>query len=420
MRQYPVLTLVSIIGTALSIFLIMVVVMMQQVKTAPFAPESNRDRFLHSTFASLRAPGEEGWYNKANGPQSHRYVKEQFKSLTIPEAVSAYSMWGSANVNEKGGPSVKVDMGLTDAAFWKVFDFTFIEGKSYNEASFEAGLTEIVLSESVARKVFGRTDVVGRQIECNYAPYKVVGVVKDVSTLADKAYAQIWMPYTSVGLDQQEWGGTNVMGPLSVTILARDKDDFDAIRDEYNKRMDEINKELRSANYEVASLNRPYDQAKESISFSSNNEPDIKRYNREQSIIYLILLLVPAINLSSMTESRLRQRTSELGIRRAFGATKGALISQIIIENLTITLLAGFVGWILSVVFAYLCGSFLFSQPYSSHFAAPKVDMGMLIQWPTFFKALLFCFVLNLLSSGVPAWKASRKAIVTAIAGNNR
>lgn len=42
LRQHP---LISIVGTALSIFLIMLVVMMQQVKVAPFSPESNRNRF---------------------------------------------------------------------------------------------------------------------------------------------------------------------------------------------------------------------------------------------------------------------------------------------------------------------------------------------------------------------------------------
>ena len=45
LRQQPVMSAVSIAGTALAIFLIMLVVMMQQVKVAPFAPESNRDRF---------------------------------------------------------------------------------------------------------------------------------------------------------------------------------------------------------------------------------------------------------------------------------------------------------------------------------------------------------------------------------------
>ena len=54
LRQQPIISAVSIIGTALAIFLIMLVVMMQQVKTAPFAPESGRDRFLHVSWGSIK------------------------------------------------------------------------------------------------------------------------------------------------------------------------------------------------------------------------------------------------------------------------------------------------------------------------------------------------------------------------------
>ena len=61
LRQQPMISVVSIAGTALAIFLIMLVVMMQQVKVAPFAPESNRDRFLHVHYMSItnKSWGEE-------------------------------------------------------------------------------------------------------------------------------------------------------------------------------------------------------------------------------------------------------------------------------------------------------------------------------------------------------------------------
>ena len=44
LRQQPLLTTISVLGTALTICLIMVVVMQQQIKTTPFAPESNRNQ----------------------------------------------------------------------------------------------------------------------------------------------------------------------------------------------------------------------------------------------------------------------------------------------------------------------------------------------------------------------------------------
>ena len=88
LRQHPIISMVSVIGTALAIFLIMLVVMMQQVKTAPFAPESNRDRFLHVKYMSL---GNKEWGNgTSNSPMSVRTAKELYASLKTPEAVTIY------------------------------------------------------------------------------------------------------------------------------------------------------------------------------------------------------------------------------------------------------------------------------------------------------------------------------------------
>ena len=169
--------------------------------------------------------------------------------------------------------------------------------------------------------------------------------------------------------------------------------------------------------YELIYRNRPYDQEKSSIAFSANQEPDVEQHRRQRMIIFIILLIVPAINLSSMTQSRLRQRVAEIGVRRAFGSTKMELMGQIISENLVVTLLAGALGLLLSVAFAYLGNSLLFAQEFSQTLSPPAVDAGILLHASTFGWALLFCFVLNLLSSGFPAWRASRVGIVNALGG---
>ena len=50
-------------------------------------------------------------------------------------------------------------------------------------------------------------------------------------------------------------------------------------------------------------------------------------------IVIAILLLVPAVNLSGMTLSRMRRRMAEIGVRKAFGATGGELMRQVFFEN---------------------------------------------------------------------------------------
>ena len=416
LRQHPIISAVSIIGTALAIFLIMLVVMMQQVKTAPFAPESNRDRFLHTHYLSL---GNKQFGDAtSNGPMSTQTAKELYVSLKTPEAVTIYGCDAiTTPVSLPKQPATSFDLRQTDDVFWKVFDFQFIDGKPYDKATFEASIPVAVLSETVARTIFGTTKgIVGKEFLLSHAPFQVCGVVKDVSTLATNAYGQVWVPYTAGGLDKDVWNGPH-MGMMSCTLLAKSREDFSAIREEADRRLEAYNQIIGEDGWNIVSRNRPYDQEKQSIAFASNWEPDLKAHRKQQLIIFLILLIVPAINISSMTQSRLRQRVSEIGVRRAFGSTRLEVMSQIIAENFIITLMAGTLGLLMSVVFAFVGSSVIFAQEYNYSIVLPEVNITMLLQWDTFFWAFFFCFVLNLLSSGFPAWRASRIGIVNAISG---
>ena len=405
MKHQKVLSIVTIAGTALAIFLIMIVVMMQEVLTAPYAPESNRDRFLHYKYLSSYKE-EWGEGDSSNGPMSYNTAKQMLLSLETPEAATAYRAFTApAAMSIPKGENVQAD-------------FRPIDGKPFTKADFDAGRPEIVITESVARAVFGTTEVAGREILMNLAPFRVSGVVKDVSTLADACYAQAW-PNLSATTDMETtWG--DIHGYLSVTLLARSSDDFAKIKDEYNKAHDRYEDQLKSAGWKISSRNRPYDQETQVIALAANIEPDLPGERRRRLIIYLILLIVPAINLSSMTQSRLKQRTAEIGVRRSFGCTRGRIIADIIAENLVMTLVAGIIGLLLSVIFGYLCNSLLFAQPFSMTFNPPKVDSSILFHWSTFGWAMLFCFILNLLSSGLPAFNASRTSLVNALSGRSK
>ena len=261
LRQQPMISAVSIAGTALAIFLIMLVVMMQQVKVAPFAPESNRDRFLHVHYMSITNKSW-GEGNSSNGPMGIKTALECFKSLKTPEAVTIYTcMVISTPVNLPGQPATGIDLLQTDDTFWRVFDFSFVAGKPYDQATFDAGLPVAVITESVARRLFQTTEAVGREFLLNHAPYTVSGVVKDVSTLANTAYAQVWVPYTSTEITKSTWSDEH-MGMMSVTILAKSRDDFPAIREETERRRQEYDTVIGENGYSLIYRNRPYDQEK--------------------------------------------------------------------------------------------------------------------------------------------------------------
>ena len=249
---------------------------------------------------------------------SYTTFKGLFGPLKSPEAITAYNCWPTTGLlQERGGVATPVVLKGTDDVYWHVFDYDFIAGKPYDKAQFDAAMPVAVITANTARMLFGTTDVVGREVLLNYVPYRVCGVVKDVSRATKNTYAHIFIPFLSNHECNTSWQN-DIMGALSVTILARTPDDFDKIRDEYNASMARYNKNIASTKYELLSLGRPYDQEKDAYALFATQEPDMDSIYILHAVIFAILLLVPAINLSSMTESRLRGRMSEIGGLRVY------------------------------------------------------------------------------------------------------
>lgn len=412
LRSQRMLTVLGVAGTALSIFLIMVVVMIHQVKVLPFAPESCRERLLHLKHASFVS--ETG---SASGQMSYSTARTLTEGLNSAEEVSVFQC-GCTNefVSLAGGKKEKVEMRGVDAGFWKIFDFAFIHGKPFGKEAVESALPVAVVSAGTALHLFGTKDAVGREFKYGRNTYRVSGVVKDVSTLADCAYSQVWVPLTTTPSAENGWLD-GLMGDFSAVILARSSDDFSAIREEFEANVRRLNDNTKAAEWSYEQLSRPYVQYMHAEDEWSNLEPDPTEHERTRMLVYLVLLIVPAINLSGMTESRLRQRAAEIGVRRAFGSTRRAMFGQLIGESLVITLAAGIIGWVLSMVFARIMSAELFTETMEVSTSAPTVSPDMLVQWSVFFTALLFCFILNLLSNSLPAWRASRSNIVKSLNG---
>lgn len=416
LKSEPVVTWVTITGTALAIFLIMTVVMMQEVKTAPYPPESNRDRMLHWGMMSITHPD---WGDgSSNGPMSYWAFKNIILPLESAEEVTVYaSMPTTHSAALRDKTPVKADVLGTDHRFFNVFDLQFTSGKPYDEAQYESGQPQAVVTENMARQLFGSAgeETVGREFLLDMAPYKIIGIVRDVSPLADHAYADIWIPLTSTEILNDTWNN-GYMGMLSSTILARDESDFPAILAELDKIKADVNTQLKAGDgFQYIWRNRPYTTEKDAVAKWANVEPDLKQARRSRLIVYLILLIVPAINLSSMTQSRVKRRMSEIAVRRSYGASRSRILASLLMENLTMTLIAGMIGFGLSMVFALLFAPSLFNQGISATSAPTTASLPMLLHWSTLGMAMLFCFILNLLCTGVPAWRASRSNIVNSL-----
>ena len=159
LRENPIITWVSVLGTAMAICMIMVLVITFQVRLVDCEPEVNRSRTLHVPYMSVKQKGKSD-NESANSSMSVRTGRECFRTLTTPEAVTLVSGVDKVRASVPAGSKATADMVQTDC---------------------DAGLPHAVLSASIARQLFGTTDVVGHTIQLNYVDYTVTGVVADVS-----------------------------------------------------------------------------------------------------------------------------------------------------------------------------------------------------------------------------------------------
>lgn len=264
-----------------------------------------------------------------------------------------------------------------------------------------------MISESVALALFGTDQVVGREMKLDFIVYNICGVVKDVSRFASKAWAEVWIPYTV-----QDDGGyqEGINGSYSCCVLLKPGVTREELRTEALRKVEEFNAKTRDVKVDI--LHQPSTQIEEWIGGGSEFGANLFYLYVRYGIILFILLLVPALNLSGITLSRMRRRMAELGVRRAFGATQGTILWQVLSENMVLTLLGGLLGLAMSYGAMLLLRDWLLATSLGK----TGLSTGM-FNGAVFIAAFLFCLVLNLFSAGLPAWRMSRLNITDSING---
>ncbi len=409
LRQNPLLSTISILGTAFAITMIMAVVITWQMKYADTEPEVNRSRCLY--ISSIHLQGKENKNRNSYSFCSPAFMKECVQPLQEVEACTAFVPATVALISMPDGTNrVKADAMKTDPGFWKIFRMQFVAGRGFDDSDWGGDVPAIVISVSVARKLFGTTDAVGRTVLLNRNEARICGVVKDVSVTAKDAYAQVWSLYPAELQDAT----SAYSHSHTVVALARSSDDFPAIRQGIEKRMKDVNAVQDEMLIDI--MDQPDEIVAHVNHVWANVGPDLRMLYIQYFLALLIILLVPSLNLCGLSNSRMQQRMGELGVRKAFGATRGVLMRQILNENLVLTLIGGGVGLIFSYLAVYGMRTWLFTNNQNVGTSGDfDLSMSVLFSPTVFCLAFLFCLVINLLSAGLPTWLAARHTIVDSL-----
>lgn len=158
LKQNPLLSTISILGTAFAITMIMAIVITWQTKYADLEPEVNRSRCLYFSAMHVYDKEKDGNNNWSN--PSAAFMKECVQPVPEVEYCTAFSPAGLSLASlTDGNNRVKVDAMRTDPDFWKVFSMQFLAGRGFSEADRAGESKAVVVCASVARKLYGSTDM---------------------------------------------------------------------------------------------------------------------------------------------------------------------------------------------------------------------------------------------------------------------
>ena len=171
-KQHRLFTGIYVVGTGLSIALVMTMFIIFYVKFAPIYPEYNRNRMIVLKMMKSYPKDDDKSWNCSS--VSYDVVK-MLQELPHLDAIGAAS--GSYREYYVEVPDNNEPIGITplyaDAGFWQVFTFRFLYGKPFTQADIDTKRREVVVPVSLARRLFAADDVVGRRFKMDAQVYRV-------------------------------------------------------------------------------------------------------------------------------------------------------------------------------------------------------------------------------------------------------
>lgn len=308
------------------------------------------------------------------------------------------------------GGNNNVQRGLQNGAYNVYGDYPEIieqmplsvtDGRFVNYIDINKERKVAVIGLSVVDELYAKDEeVIGSTIKINGVNFQVVGVFEKKgmgNQDAEEAQKEIYVPFTTYGKAFNT--GDNV-GFMSITadndhIITDLKEDiFDVIKRRHKIHPDD--------NRAIGSFDL-YQQ------FSKINGLTLT-LNAVAYFVGILVLLSGIIGISNIMLIVVKERTNEIGVRRALGATPWQIRSQVLLESIFLTIIAGMAGIAFATGILWLANYFL-DQADSANmmFANPTVSLGAIVS------ALIILVVSGLLAGFIPAQNAIRIKPVEAL-----
>lgn len=387
-------TFISLFGISFTLMILVVLAAFVDKVMNDSYPDKKRNRSLYANKMTER--GEQSYNGAA---LSYYFLDHYVRNLKTPVKLAISSVFNTTNtyVNNK---KITINYKYSNAEYWEVTEYDFIEGKPFTQQQIDNGEHVTVISEDTRKAYFGDVpSVVGKYIEADNVQYRVSGVVKNVPITLYMLYADMYLPYSISKSDYKS--NTGYRGEFYGILLAPSSSDLPKMKEEYDAM---INK-LPMSSKEFTKIYSPADKFIPAYLNTGNDEKSgMLMALTAIGIFVLLVMLLPTINLININITRIMERSSEIGVRKAFGASSRTLVYQFIVENIILTLLGGLIGLVFSVIVLQILNS-----------AELIANLELQLNFTVLLVGLLVCLIFGLLSGVYPAWRMSKLNVVSAL-----
>jgi putative ABC transport system permease protein len=395
LKRRKFFTFLSLFGICFTLTILLVMTAFIDKVVNDDYPDKKRDRSLYINKITLQ-----GKESMNSSPLSYHFINHYITTMKTPVKVAISSGFSSTNtyVNNR---KIVINYKYANADFWDILEFDFLEGKPISRQQIDNAERVTVISEDMKNEYFGNdgSPAVGKYIEADNIKYRVCGVVKSLPITAYILYADIYLPITTTKTKLDADKG--YMGGYGAIILAKNTGDVPKMKKEY----EDLVAKLPVPGKEFDHVYSHADSFVEDYVRSGNEKKSGMVYALTAiSLFALFVMLLPTLNLVNVNITRIMERSSEIGVRKAFGASSRTLVYQFIVENLILTFFGGMIGVVLSVVVMYFINQ--------AQFIA---NLTLRLNFTVLGYALLTCIFFGLLSGVYPAWRMSKLNIVTAL-----
>lgn len=403
LKRKKMASLFTILTISLGMTMIVLLASLYHSYTGNVGPYVNRDRCLYLSKLEFEKDGKvvSRIYPDCKDASS-TFINQTLGKIEDPCLVGFYGRISQQNLGSRYKPFTIKSM-QTDANFWQIHQFTFLDGKPFSVEELNSGLLVTVISRKLAMKLWGNTKVTGKFLEIGGLPNaKVVGVIDDVNPHFEVG-ADCYLSYSFYVKGEENFvirdNGAKVYhnrGAYKGVVLAKSRSDLSRIKREFNKIIDRINQTGQVEEFDKVNvfLKSTWQLIPAQIGLDRDNSVRVTYIS-----MALIFLFLPVIILSNVNLYVLRERLEEIGLRRSFGAKRKDILRQFFIENILVTA----IGCMLALFLAYGLNHALAFILYRS-----AEIPGFGFNLPLFFYLVIGIVVFGLLTIIIPVWRISR------------